>query len=458
MNRYYLRALLIICLGVTFYSCMPDRMPSEPVEIDRPVFNKFEMGAQSNLNVPPNAQIILYYNEPMNLQSFADHFTVASINGEIPGNFSYGAADTIVVFTPSGNYNPAEYYEMTLTGGVRDIHGNSVASPIGEDIPQKGWFFTTGEYSSGGFPLIFIRDKSNRNNVYRLGNLNVYRDSMIIPGTLDYQTAAIEVEPNSDRIFIVNLKTTDGFVTAIDPATLQVLGQMPVGLGPTNIKFSAQKAYVTNLSARSFSVIDLASLTTEVTHVFADGFRPNNVSFSTFNNSLYFYSSANSDIKKVNAGDFNDTHTFPSGLTTRPTDIEITNDGKFLYVIGTNSNVLSVIDVETETASPIALEYQYLTDGTMGKEHYYVAYYRGTGGEDIGGVLKIDINSKAITGHLEWEYQVDQLKLTAAEELLYAVTPVDSTIQVIETKAMHKITSGKVPGSLKFLAVTKKNY
>ena len=94
----------------------------------------------------------------------------------------------------------------------------------------------------------------------------------------------------------------------------------------------------------------------------------------------------------------------------------------------------------------------------MGTNYYYVAYYRGTGGNDIGGVLKIDINSNTIADHLEWEYQVDQLKLTSAEELLYAVTPVDSTVQIIETKTMNKITSAKVSGSLKYLAITNNNY
>jgi hypothetical protein len=94
----------------------------------------------------------------------------------------------------------------------------------------------------------------------------------------------------------------------------------------------------------------------------------------------------------------------------------------------------------------------------MGNSFYYVAYYRGTGGNDVGGILKIDNNTNSISGHLEWGYQVDQLKLTAAEELLYAVTPVDSTVQVIETRTMNRITSTKVNGSLKYLAITNNNY
>jgi DNA-binding beta-propeller fold protein YncE len=281
---------------------------------------------------------------------------------------------------------------------------------------------------------------------------------MLIPGTDDYQTSGLEVEPNSDRLFIVNLKISDGLVTVIDPLSFEVITQLPVGLGPTNVEFANQKAYVTNLSAKSFSVIDLNSLSVETTYIFPDEFRPKDVVYSPLKNSLYFYSSINSDVKKVNADDFNDSQIFFSDLTTRPTDIEITKDGKSIFMIGTNSNILSIIDLDSETANTVALEYQYLTDGVMGESHYYVAYYRGTGGENIGGVLKIDINSASIEDHLQWEYQVDQMKLTASEELLYAVTPVDSTVQVIETKSMHNITSAKVEGSLKFLAITNNNY
>ena len=457
MYKNYLKILLIIGLELILVSCIPDRMPTAPTEIERPVFVQFEIGS-SNIDVPLNNQIRIYFNEAMDLGSFPDNFKVEGVSGEIEGTFSYGTADTIVVFTPSGDYKPAEYYEITLTGGVRDIHGNSEASPIEEDVPQQGWFFTSGEYSANGFPYIFVRDKSNKNAIYRAGDLNTYKDETTLPGAIDYQVSPMEVEKNTDNLFVVNLKTTTGLVTVINPSTFSIVKEIPVGLGPTNIDFSSQKAFVTNLSEKSFSVIDINSLTTETTYLFPDGFRPKDISYSNMQNALYFYSSVNSDIKKVNINDFNDAKIFPSGLTTRPTDIEITSDGRYLYMIGTNSNVLSIIDLTTEIPELINLEYQYLVDGVMGTDYYYLAYFRGTGGNNVGGILKIDIHSKAIVNKLEWEYQVDQIKLTAAEELLYAVTPADSTVQVIETGTMNKISDFKIDGSLKYLAITNNNY
>ena len=297
---------------------------------------------------------------------------------------------------------------MSLKGGVRDTHGNSMVSPNDEDIPITSWFFTSGEYSDNGFPFAFIRDKSNRNMIYKVGDLDIFLDSLMLPAPEDYQTSALEVEKNSDKLFIVNLKLTDGLVTVVDPATFSILKEITVGLGPTNIEFSNEKGYVTNSSAKSFSVIDLISLTTETTFTFPDDFRPKDVSYSTVTNKLYFYNTVNSDLKIVNANDFNDAHIVPSGLTTKPTDIEITKSGRYIFILGTNSSVISVFDVESETSSIIDFGYQYLTDGTMGNNFYYVAYYRGTGGNDVGGILKIDNNTNSIAGHLEWGYQVDQ--------------------------------------------------
>ena len=457
MNRIITAFFGITLFSIIFNACIPDRMPSAPEEIERPVFAQIEFG-DTNLNVALNNQIRVYFNEAMDLNSFPENMIVESVNGRIEGTFSYGESDTIVIFTPLTNYNQAEYYSVYLKGGVRDTQGNSMVSPNEEDVPITNWFFTSGNYSNNGFPYFFVRDKSERNKIYRAGDLNVYLDNLTLPDPVDFQTSAIETEPNSDNLFVVNLRTTDGQITVINPNTFSVINQIPVGLGPTNIEFANQKGYVTNSSSKSFSVINLSSLTTETSFVFPDGFRPNNVSFSSLKNKLYFYNTTNTDLKVVNANDFNDSHIVPSGSTTRPTDIEISPDGRFLYILGTNSSKMSLFDVESETATILDYGYQYLTDGVMGASHFYVAYYRGTGGNNIGGVLKIDISTNTIVGHLEWEYQVDQLKLTAAEELIYAVTPIDSTVQVIETSSMHRITSTKVDGNLKYLAVTKNNY
>jgi hypothetical protein len=208
MTRIIINLFLITIAALTINSCIPDRMPTAPKEIERPVFVQIDFDA-SNLVFSLNHQIKFYFNEAMDLNSFPANIVVESVSGKIDGTFSYGESDTIVVYTPGENYKPAEYYMVSVKGGVRDTQGNSMISPNDEDVPITGWFFTSGEYSDNGFPLGFIRDKSNRNMIYKVGGLDVFLDSLMLPEPEDYQTSALEVEKNSDKLFIVNLKLTE---------------------------------------------------------------------------------------------------------------------------------------------------------------------------------------------------------------------------------------------------------
>ena len=49
---------------------------------------------------------------------------------------------------------------------------------------------------------------------------------LILPDPVDFQTSAIEIEPNSDNLFVVNLRTTDGQVTVINPSTFSIVNQI----------------------------------------------------------------------------------------------------------------------------------------------------------------------------------------------------------------------------------------
>ena len=141
MNKIITAFILIALSSIIFYACIPDRMPPEPVEIERPDFVQFGTD-QSNLDVALNNPIKMYFNEPMDLGSFPANLSVESISGKVDGSFSYGESDTIVIYTPLTNYQSAEYYQAVLKGGVSDVHGNSMVSPTEDDIPFTRWFFT----------------------------------------------------------------------------------------------------------------------------------------------------------------------------------------------------------------------------------------------------------------------------------------------------------------------------
>jgi len=458
MNKKIIKiSLTLLIFAFAFYGCIDERMPPEPFELQRPEFIEFLPVGSSGLNVSLNTQIMVKFNEKMDLNSFPSNFKVESVSGEIPGTFSYSSTDeNIVVFTPSSNYNPAEVYEVTITGGVRDINQNSVISPIEDDQPQVIWFFTSGNYSEGGFPAVFVRDKVNKNMIYKIGELNQYQDSLLIPGDEDFETASLKTDPNSDKVFVLNFKTTNGVVTILDPQSLTITGISEVGIGPAGIEFTSQKAYVANRISKSVSVIDLASLSTETTHVFEDGFRPTGVVFSAASNKIYLTEFSNQDLKVVHSANLNDSYLLQDILNARALDMDITKSGESIFILQINSGEILVLNTGNEEVTTIDFASGNHIDGVMGTDFYYAAYFNR--GDLTGGILKIEINNRSIVDQLEWDKEIDRIALTSAEELIYAVVPSDSTVRIIETSSMREITQTKVNGSLKYITVTNKNY
>ncbi len=459
MQRIELKVVLIILLFV-ISSCVPDRLPTEPVPTSRPNFVSFETMGDSNLVVPLDEPVVMIFNWAMDLSTFPSNVIVESVSGKIDGTFSYGESDTIVVFTPGTGYNPSEVYDVTVYGGVRNVNGMSMISPNQEDEPQSTKFFTTGQYSVNGFPYVFVRDKTSKQVIYRVGNLNEYIDSLyVVASPEDFQTAAIEFSQLGNYLYMVNLKSTDGTVTVIDPESFNVVETITVGLGPTNIGFGDNYGYVTNTSGKSFTKIDLSSLSAVETFVFTDGFKPKDVVYSSLTNKLYFYSSTKSEIKVVDADNYSNNYILTDILSRKAIDIEITGDGKFIYLLESSSDKVVVFDASTELLETvIETGYSFVIDGAMGDQYFYVAFFRGVSNNNLGGVIKIDNSSHSISDVMTWENEIDHIGLTAADELLYAVVPRDTTVKVIETKTLQNITSTKVNGSLKYLAVSKKNY
>jgi hypothetical protein len=460
MNGLFFKYLTAGLLLFLIAACLPDRMAPAPEENTRPQFVRFGGNDSAGLNIALNDPVVMYFDEPMDLNTFPGNFHVQSISGEIPGVFEYDVfADSAVVFKPMTNFNPAEVYEVSISGKVRDTQGNSALSPNEEDAPVTNWFFTTGQYAQNGFPYIFLRDKSSKQVIYRIHTINSYKDSLYVPATAeDYQTAAIE--SFGDYLFMVNLKTSAGTVTVIDPHSLAILKVIDVGLGPTNICFSETKAFVTNNSGKSFSAISLATLQTETTVSFSDGFKPKDVVYSTLTNKLYFTSSTATKIKVVSAADYNNSYDLSGILgTKKAVDIEISGDGKYIFLPEEQSGSLIILSAETEqVVNTLNTGYGYNIDGVIGGSDYFLSFFKKVGKEYLGGILKMDVATQTISDKIEWERSADQLGLTAAGELLYAVIAQDSTVQIIETGTMRNISQTKINGSLKNIAVSPKNY
>ncbi len=461
MKRITSLFLVMVALVWGINACIPDRMPPAPVENTRPEFASFDAQTHHVLNKPPDDPIRVYFNEKMDVATFPQNFTVSSVSGVVQGRFSYDEqVDTVIVFTPGENYAPAEVYDVMVSGRVRDIHGNSMIAPHEEDVPATTWFFSAGRYSENGFPVVFVRDKTNKERLYRIHDIIQYKDDLDIQSQdPDLQTAAIEFDPVNDYLYMVNLKV-EGTVTVINPATLEIVQVIKVGAGPTNIAFSDQKAFVVNTSGKSFTVIDLASLAPEVTIAFDDGFKPKDAVYSQKSNKIYFIEKTKTDIKVVDAANYANTYTLTAILPDKKAiEMDISSDGRYIFLPEYKSGKVYVLDTDSDAITgEIDTGYGYNIDGVMGEQNYYLAFFKKSGNDRVGGIVKIDANSLAVTDELLWTRECDKIGLTNAEELVYAVAPADSSIQLVETSTLRNIAQEKINGSLKYVAVSKNNY
>jgi len=332
-------------------------------------------------------------------------------------------------------------------------------SPTKPDDPQSTWFFTQGKYSENGFPYVFVRDKANKKIIYKVGNLNAYKDNITLPGDEDYETEGMAVDPAKDYLYVVDLKTTNGYVTIINPKSNAVASQVQIGFGPTDICFSDTKAYTANNFDKSFSVIDLNTQSLDQTVKFSDGFGPQNVVYSKSAQKLFFSSLTAPSLEVVDVTNYQNSSQLKNIVDNKIMDMEATDDGSKIYLVEAKSSKVAVLDAGTENIiKTLDFGYNYNVCAAMGTNAFYLAYFSGSSGDNNGGILKIDLNSGDVTAHLNWQYQVDKMKLTAADELLYCVTPVDSTIKIVSADQLQQISQAKVNGSLNYLAITKKNY
>ncbi len=206
---------MIFSFLIIFNGCLKNRMPSEPIPVDRPQVNNSKP-ANAQLIVPTTSQIEMYFTQRMDLNTMQDRFVVQDITGSpVTGTFSEN--DTTVIFTPSQLLNKSSVYKILLKGRVRDIYANSIQydnRAILDDttVILSNWFYTEGMYSDNGFNHIFVRDRS-KNSIYVLTYLDsmVYKISsfsvpldMLIPGNGSFLLVS---NSGKNELDFVNIQT-----------------------------------------------------------------------------------------------------------------------------------------------------------------------------------------------------------------------------------------------------------
>ncbi|MBP1678441.1 MAG: Bacterial Ig-like domain, partial [Bacteroidetes bacterium] len=96
---------LVVALALGGLHCLPDREPTAPVEIARPMVLKIHPEPGSVV-VPSTGSIQMVFDDVMDIQSFEGRFFLRDYSGAVvPGTFR--GVDTTVLFTPSQALAPS---------------------------------------------------------------------------------------------------------------------------------------------------------------------------------------------------------------------------------------------------------------------------------------------------------------------------------------------------------------
>jgi len=440
-----------IILVMLLAACVPDRMAPVPTDVSRPAFLGFAAADSGSINVAVRHPVTMVFDEKMDLTTFPNNFMLSSVSGEVGGTFSIsGDADSVVIFTPAADMQTAEIYSAHVMGGVRDLFGNSRLSPNEDNIPETTHFFTTGAYALNGYAHIFVADKLGE-IIYQVGEINKFQKQ----ATLTQASREMKMTPDGSKLLVTN-KVNPGILNVIDPATLAEITGIEVGSGPEHVFATNEKAYVSDVSGRTVSIVNLSTLSLESTISFSDGFRPRDIVYNAQNNKLYISSNLTSDFAKIRVLDASNPDNFYDIENVLPEkrsqDMEISPDGNYIFIAELQTLNVVVLNTTTETVEKTLVgDYIWTADGVTTSDAYYLI----TNG---GGIYKADYASLSFTRELYLDKILVSADATNEGELLYAVSPTDSTLQIIETSTLTKISEVKVEGVLNGVTVSVLNY
>ncbi len=439
--------LLLLLAGLILLHCMPDRMPPAPVENTRPQFVQFAPDDSGAYAVGLRDPLTMFFNEPMDLSTFPGNFTLESPQGVIPGSFSQ--QDSIVVFTPSQDMAPASYYTATIRGGVRDANGNSLT--LDTEWSASAWFFTAGQYSENGFPRVFIADRSF-DRLYLVGNFDEYlsESSEVI------QPRGMAFSPDGQRLLVVS-KQLNGQLSVLNPAGFSKIQDVPIGSGPEEIAVAADKLFVTDVTGRTISVLGFPGYAPLATISFQDGFSPRDIAYNPANNRVYVSNNVLNKpgtFKVLDANTFQELATLENLLSGRRTEkLQASTDGQWVVIQQEQTDLILLLDANTyQVADTILIPVPQNKDMDIYDNQLYV-------GSSGGFLFKYDLNSRLLTATLTFPSRCDGVAVAPYGEILYATTPVDTLIHVVDIETLSLIRSAKVTAStIAKLVVSPVNY
>jgi YVTN family beta-propeller protein len=277
--------------------CLPEREPTAPVEIQRPEPKSIEPAAAS-LVVPRTTSVTMRFDDRMDPASFTGRFVLRPLFG-MPATGELRVQDTVVTFLPTLPLESGTVYEASLRGSVRDANGNTLqmnSVPVLDDttLILSTWFYTEGDYSSGGYHRVYLRDRKE-------GNVRVYGTLDSLETTVGGFTApeAMALSPDGSLLFLSN--TGADRVDVVNTATNTPAGQITVPDYPSSMAVSGGSLWVICINARRLVRIDIAART--VSSNLPLTFFPGRLAVSPDGQTLYTIDQTSRDLVLLRASD-----------------------------------------------------------------------------------------------------------------------------------------------------------
>ena len=433
----HLNAMFCVILLLSLTSgCLPDREPTAPTEIDRPVFQSLspKLGAMA---VNTGSVVKMLFNERMDLESFQDHFVLKDAKGiSVRGVFAI--LDTAVTFAPETPLAQASRYYAVLRGRVRDAQRSSISlnlggEPILDDatLIDSTWFYTEGKYSKSGFFRLYVRDRQS-GSVRVLGNL----DEPI--AQLGRFAAPEGMALSSDGNWLYVSSTNSDSVAVINAQQNSITKMLSVGEYPSAMTSIGNYVYV--ICINGSMVVKINASTQSIEKTFSLGFFPGQLAASQDGGTLYSIDQVTRDLVLINANDGTVVKRVPNG-TTQVVKGELnmhSASGKVFVCDARGHRVM--------TLAPNATAFQTVQTFAGGIEPLMVAFdassYFVVAGKTI---YRYDLNSNVLIGSISFTGTVKSVAVLPSYDLLYAT--VNSNVAIVDIETMTGLREIGLPSS-----------
>lgn len=458
---------LILVSGLVLVSCPLDRMPPAPVEFNRPQFVHFGTSVDGGFAVPVDHNVSMIFNEPMDLQTFQNGFTLTAYDDNVDGTFS---SETVtdtqqvtpdstaiveqnrVVFDPISDLKPGRLYTAKVNFLVRDANDNEIT--LDSTWTSSTQFFTSGDYSQNGYYQLALIDGRN-NAVMTVDGFQVRSDSV---GGLSSPKDIVSIGDGANAIVGISERTATSTIALYSPAQQQIMDRVQVGVGADELISDGDALYTALTSEDAVTKISNVNSGNDTLHYAFPEFNVRNIAVG--GGKLYVTSDDRNNPGEVKVLSTSTLRPVSSSIDSilvdrRSDDAAVSSDGKYLFVSEERTNVVGVWDLaNNQFATRLMLpteRNQAMIAGVHEGENFVLV------GNSAGWIYKIDTDMLAVTDSIHIsDNGIEDLALTPQGELALATVPDDSLIDVIATKPLAKVHSIQFTPNMSVLTVVNR--